>query len=64
VLDDDELGFAAALALFFHAGGFAFFDVLVADDAALLGQDGRDVRVPDGKLLACLHLLAVADEDG
>ena len=66
VLDDDELGFAAAaaLALFFDAGGFAFFDVFVADDAALLGQDRRDVRIPDDQLLAGLDLLAVGDEDG
>ena len=41
VLDDDELGLpaAAALAFFFDADGFAFFDVLVADDAALFGQN-------------------------
>ncbi len=65
VLDDDELGFAtAALALFFQAGGFAFFDVFVADDTALLGQDRGDVRIPDDQLLARLHLLAVGDEDG
>ena len=51
VLDDDELGVAglAALALFFEADGFALLDVLVADDAALLGQDRRDVRVPDAR---------------
>ena len=65
VLDDDELGFAAAaLSLFFDADGFAFFDVLVADDAGLLGQDRRDVRVPDDELLARLDLLAVGDQDG
>ena len=52
VLDDDELGFAAAaLRLFLEADGFAFLDVLVADDAALLGQDRRDVRIPDHELL-------------
>ena len=65
VLDDDELGFAAAgaaFALFFEADGFAFFDVLVADGAALLGQNRRDVGVPHDQLLARLDLFAVGDE--
>jgi hypothetical protein len=66
VLDDDHLGLAglAALALFLDADGLALFDVLVADDAALLGENGRDVRVPADELLARLDLLAVAGEDG
>ena len=59
-----RLAAAAALALFFEADGFAFLDVLVADDAALLGQDRRDVRVPDDQLLARLDLFAVGDEHG
>src|SRR5205823_1696986 len=43
VFNDNELGglAAAALALLLHADGLAFLDVLVADDAALLGQDRR-----------------------
>ena len=65
VLDDDELvSAAAALAFFFDTGGFAFFDVLVADGAALLGQDRRDMRIPDDQLLARLDLFAVADQHG
>ena len=64
VLDDDELAARrAAFALFLEADGFALFDVLVADDAGLLGQDRREVRVPDDQLLARLDLLAVADHD-
>src|SRR5439155_19661669 len=66
VLDDDELGLptAATFALFLEAGGFAFLDVLVADDARLLRQDGRDVRVPGDQLLARFDLLAVLRQDG
>ena len=66
VLDDDQLGFAttAALALFFEAGGFAFFDIFVTDDTALFSQNRRDVRIPHHQLLAGFHLFAIGDEDG
>ena len=47
---------------FFDAGGFAFFDVFVANDTALFGQNRRDVRIPDHQLLARLDLFAVGDE--
>ena len=57
-------GFTGAMALFLDADGFAFFNVFITDGAALLGQDGRDMGVPDDELLARLGLLAVADEDG
>src|SRR5262249_47444043 len=66
VLDDDELGLAAlaTLALFFQPRGFAFFDILVANCTALLGQNRCDVRIPDDELLTRLDLFAVADNDG
>src|SRR5207237_2125336 len=69
VLDDDELGLAllgaagTSLAFFLETDGFAFFDVLVADDTAFLGKDRGDVRIPDDELLARLDLLAVADHE-
>ena len=44
VLDDDAL--AARAAFLLRPDGLAFLDVLEADEAALLGQDRREVRVP------------------
>src|SRR5439155_3076008 len=64
VFDDDELGLAtlSAFALFLEARSFAFFDIFVANDAGLLSQNWRDVRIPDHQLLPWLDLLAVSDE--
>ena len=67
VLDDDQLRLAsacAALALFFEADGFAFFDVFVLNLAALFRQNRRDVGVPAHQLLARLDLLAVLHQHG
>src|SRR2546430_3007269 len=69
VLDNDKLGLSrpgggAAFALLLETDVYAFFDVLVTDDTALLRQDRRDVRVPRDQLLARLDLLAMVNGDG
>src|SRR5450432_4202979 len=44
VHDDHQLA-AGTLLFLFDSGGFTFFDVLVTDNAALLSENRRDVRI-------------------